>query len=510
MKKITIITILFFTLFSCNDILQEKSFSSLTVDSFFNNQLEANQSVVGVYALLTSSSYYKRGLLNIVGFTSDDSYNPGAAFTPFDDGTLEPTNSLVSDLWQVIFNLNGKANFTVFALTETDKLTDEEKQLMLSRVRFIRALNMYNAVRLWGDIPLVMEYSLSEENLYPARSPKSEVYAFIEEDLKYCIQYLPETEKEYGFPTKGTALGLLGKVYMSEEKWNEAKIAIDQLIGLGKYSLLSNYMDLFDIKNENNSEEIFSIQFKKDNAESAEISLGSLLPFWFLPAFNNLGLAGNPDHPKGQMRVEHATYDRYTNGDYKNDNRNKIFITSYGHSQTGNIVRRYPENKAANAQGPACIKYQDPTNDNDRNYDNNLYILRYADILLMKAEVENELNGPTAEAYSAFNQVRLRSNVTGLTAGLSKEAFRDAISDERGLEFYGEFQRWFDQTRMKRSGDSYYKYLKEKVVAERKFTNAAEGRWALAYYAKLELMPIPISEIAINPNINVVNQNPGY
>ncbi|WP_346238382.1 RagB/SusD family nutrient uptake outer membrane protein [Niabella insulamsoli] len=508
LKKIFIFILVFSSL-SCKKILEEKAFSSLTVSSFFNNYKEANQAVIGVYSQLPTPSYYKRNFTNVIGFLSDDAYNPGAAFTAFDDGTLEPTNNLVDGLWNSIFSLNGKAIFTISALENAEVLEAADKQLMLARVRFVRALNLYNAVRLWGDIPLVKEYSVQEENLYPARTPKSEVYAFIEEDLKYAMDILPADEDEYGFPTKGAAMSLLAKIYLSQEKWAEANTTLDQVIGMNKYALLDNYMDVFDVKNENNAEDIFSIQFKKDQQEAAENSAGSLLPFWFLPAFNGLGLAGNPDHPKGQMRVEHATYDRYTTGDYTTDERNEIFITSYPNSNNGNVVRRYPENKAAAAQGPACIKYQDPTNDQDRNYDNNLYILRYADVLLMKAEAENEVKGPNSTAYNAFNLVRQRSNAKPLATGLSKDAFRDAVSMERGLEFYGEFQSWFDQTRMKRSGDSYYKYYKTKVQSEGKFTHPSEARWAV-YYPKLELMPIPSSELAINPNITVANQNPGY
>ncbi|MFV0346686.1 MAG: RagB/SusD family nutrient uptake outer membrane protein [Bacteroidales bacterium] len=510
MKKIIAFIALIVTLASCSDLLEEKSFSSLTVESFFNNYDEANQTVIGAYSLLTATQYYKRGLLNIVGFTSDDSYHNGALFTVFDDGDLDSNNSLVENLWDVIFNLNGRTNFTVFAMEQTDKLSEEEKTLLLGRVRFLRALNLYNAVRLWGDIPLIKEYSASDENTYPARSPKADVYAFIEEDLMYCVSTLPVIETEYGFPTKGAAFGLLGKVYMSQEKWTDANSAIDSVIGLGMYDILDNYMDVFDVNNENNVEELFSIQFKNDDAYAGENSLGSLLPFWFIPKLADLGMVGDPNQTAGQMRVEHATYDRYSTGDYTNDGRNQIFITSYPNLNTGKTIKRYPENTTAAAQGPACGKYQDPTNSNERNYNNNLYILRYADILLMKAEVENELHGATGIAYEYFNKVRLRSNTIELTPGLSKEGFRDAIADERGLEFFGEFQRWFDQTRMKRNGESYYKYTKEKVVSEGKFTHPAQARWALAYYPKYELMPIPGKEIANNPNINIDNQNPNY
>ncbi|MFV0378218.1 MAG: RagB/SusD family nutrient uptake outer membrane protein [Mangrovibacterium sp.] len=512
MYKKFILYLLLVSLVSCNDLLEEKSYSSLTVDSFYNNATEGNQAVVGIYSMLTIPNYYKRALTHITGFTSDESYHPGAAFAPFDNNDLVPTNSVVTDLWNAIFNLHGRANFAVKAIENSEGISDDDKPLMLARIRFVRALNLYNAVRFWGDIPLVKEYSVDEDTWYPARTPKAEVYAYIEEDLKYCAEILPVTETNYGYPTQGAALGLLGKVYMSEEKWDDAKTVIDEVIALKVYALLDTYDEVFDIAKENNKEEIFAIQFKKDDAVAAENSLGSLLPFWYLPAFNTLGYTANPDHPKGQMRVEHATYDRYTTGDYKSDNRNLIFITQYvnSNSATGALVKRYPLNKAVAAQGPAVSKYKDPTNNNDRNYDNNLYILRYADILLMKAEVENEINdGPTDAAYAAFNEVRTRSNAVSLATGLSQDEFRDAVSSERGIELYGESQRWFDQTRMKRSnGDSYYKYWKNAVNIAA-YTKFNESQWTV-YYSKMELMPIPTSEMAINPNITVADQNPGY
>ncbi|WP_443938506.1 RagB/SusD family nutrient uptake outer membrane protein [Pedobacter sp. MW01-1-1] len=508
LKKISFL-LLSVVVLSCSKTLEEKPYSSLTVDSFFNNYNEANQAVIGVYSLLPNTNYYKRAFTNVIGFTSDDSYHTGAAFTAFDNGSLEPTNALVASLWNTVFSLHGKANFTVAALNNTEKLSANDKNTMLARVRFARALNLYNAVRIWGDIPLVKEYSVSEENMYPARAPKAQVYAFIEEDLKFAASILPQTVTEYGFPTKGAALGLLGKVYLSEEKWADANTTLDQVIGLKIYSLLPVYTDVFDITKENNAEELFSIQFKKDLQESAENSGGSLLPFWFLPVNSTLGYTADGSQTPGQMRVEHATYDRFTTGDYAGTDSRKLFITSYTLSTTGALSRRYPLITTVAALGPAYSKYRDPSNNLERNYDNNLYILRYADILLMKAEAENELNGPTTAAYAAFNLVRSRSNTKALATGLTKDTFRDAVSRERGIEFFGEFQSWFDQTRMKRNGISYYRYYKELIVSTGKFKNGTEVNYA-AYYPKLELMPIPASEIAINKNITAANQNPGY
>ncbi|MFV0606902.1 MAG: RagB/SusD family nutrient uptake outer membrane protein [Niabella sp.] len=500
-----------FTTFSCKKLLEEQPYSSLTVAFFFNNYTEANQAVIGAYSLLSGVDYYKRSFTNITGFTSDDSYHKGAAFTPFDDGSLEPTNPLVTSLWNTIFSLNGKINFTIQALENAPSLTNAEKTKLIGRLQFLRSLNLFNAVRLWGDVPMVTEYVVSDENLYPARTPKAQVYAFIEDQLYKAATTLPVTETEYGFPTKGAAQSLLAKVFLTEEKWTNANNLLDTVIASNTYSLLPNYMDVFDITKENNAEEIFSIQFKKDESEAGESSLGSLLPFWFLPVNNNLGYTADGSQTPGQMRTEHASYDRYTAGDYASDGRKNIFITTYPLT-SGTTFRRYPDNPAKGAQGPAVSKYRDPSNNFERNYDNNLYILRYADVLLMKAEAENEVNGPTIAAFNAFNQVRLRSNTVPLSAAtiLTKDAFRDAVSNERGLEFFGEFQRYFDQIRMKKpGGDSYYKFLKEKVKADGKFATFVDVNY-LDYYPKYELMPIPASEIAINPNITASNQNPGY
>ncbi|ALJ04458.1 hypothetical protein APS56_04575 [Pseudalgibacter alginicilyticus] len=510
MKKIGILCVLL-VVFSCNEsILEEQSFDTLTEDSFFNNYEEANASLIGVYDLLSEVNYYKRAFLMITGYAGDEGYHNADLFSRYEDGTLLPTDGYVTGLWNSIFYMHGKANFTIFALSNTPNLSSDEKKIFLGRLRFIRALNLFNAVRLWGDIPLVKEYLVTEENSYPSRTPKSEVYAYIEEDLEYAIENLNILEPQYGFPTKGAAYGLLGKVYMAQDKWPEAKVAVDEVIKLGVYDLLPNYLDVFDVNNENNIEEIFSIQFSQDATIAGEQSKGSLLAYFYLPAFNTLGYAGDPDHPKGQMRVEHATYDRYTTGDYTVDKRNELFITNYVNSNTGATVTRYPENTSAASQGPAYSKYRDPNNSNDRNYDNNLIILRYADILLMKAEIENELNGPTDVAYDAFDEVRGRSNSTLITRNLNKDTFRDAISNERGIELFGEFQRYFDVLRMKKNGESYYKYYRELLVSEGKFTHAAQNRWALGYYPKYELMPIPSDEMALNPNINIADQNPGY
>jgi starch-binding outer membrane protein, SusD/RagB family len=179
---------------------------------------------------------------------------------------------------------------------------------------------------------------------------------------------------------------------------------------------------------------------------------------------------------------------------------------------------------------PYLFKYVDGKALDSRNAENDMPIMRLSEVFLIKAEAENELNGPTAIAYAEFNKLRARArNANGvqrttpanLTAGLTKDEFRQKIVDERALEFVGEGLRWFDLVRMKGpNGKTLYEYqfgtfLPTLRAGLPTFTTAT-NTWAggrtdntsiVPYNAKLLLWPIPFNELSANPNIT---QNPGY
>jgi hypothetical protein len=126
----------------------------------------------------------------------------------------------------------------------------------------------------------------------------------------------------------------------------------------------------------------------------------------------------------------------------------------------------------------------------------NVAIIRYADLLLIHAEAENELNGPTSKAYGSINKVRRRAGLNDLTAGLTKDQFRDSVYLDRRLEFVFEYQRWFDLVRQKNAAGESIFVSTLKAAGK---PNAAD---------KHRLHPLPQQEYDLNPLLRP--QNPGY
>ena len=189
-------------------------------------------------------------------------------------------------------------------------------------------------------------------------------------------------------------------------------------------------------------------------------------------------------------------------------------------------------------------KYTDPAGLDSRNSENNLNIIRLAEVYLIKAEALNELNR-TTEALVPFNIVRDRAQkadgttvrpvpvqhtITTLTNMVGSEPtlknkFREVIFHERGLELIGECSRWFDLVRMKRSdGRTYYEYMLDPQNGYVKDHNLVAGVNELAspgncndyvpsnllYFSKYKLFPISQEEFLNNSALSAADQNPGY
>ncbi|MBA2760954.1 MAG: RagB/SusD family nutrient uptake outer membrane protein, partial [Segetibacter sp.] len=240
--------------------------------------------------------------------------------------------------------------------------------------------------------------------------------------------------------------------------------------------------------------------------------------------------------------------DYYRSGDYANitgatpviDYRNERAFMQRGFNSTQNkYYAVYPNIPATTAEGtintPLIAKYIDPSGKDERNNGNDLYIIRLAEVYLIKAEAENELNGPTAIAQAAFNMVRARARQAAgiarpvpadVATNLTKDQFRMKIFDERGLELIAEGQRWFDLVRMRSPlspVQTMYEYQVRVVLptkpqvlptyntTTKKYSNA-NAVYAPAItpttFPKFLLFPVPSTEILQNPNFGP--QNPGW
>jgi starch-binding outer membrane protein, SusD/RagB family len=295
---------------------------------------------------------------------------------------------------------------------------------------------------------------------------------------------------------------------------------------------------------------IFGIQLARDGLTNGAASKGSELPFYLQPNTRN-GICGNLPVGKGggTIRVHPWFYDLYATGDYAKsgvvDYRTDFsFLTRWNGSTnaTPSLARRYVtypviEPDAADLvreQQPYVDKYKDPGGKDSRNHENDFYIIRLAEVFLIKAEALNEL-GRTSEASEPFNKLRQRARLANGTAravpidlapGLSKADFRLAIYNERGLELLAEGQRWFDGTRMRYLNtdksmlqwryDTFYPSLASTVkvlpswnVSGRFWTaGRAQPINIITWNDRYKLFPIPSNELDANPNFGV--QNPGW
>jgi hypothetical protein len=313
------------------------------------------------------------------------------------------------------------------------------------------------------------------------------VYAQIIEDLKFAEQNLPEGYSAgdgLGRAAKGAASGLLAKVYLTLGQWQNCVDQCNAVINSGKYGLYEDFAEAFRIPNENGKETLFSVGFGTAN---------NSISFWEDGQFNvrllpkQLSGAIPGVNAQGWQVATQNLYDSYD----PQDRRRAVTLLTTIQNVDGSTTTVEPH----------IQKYWDKVNEPAAgNTSHDFPYLRYADILLMKAEALNELNnGPTADAYAAVNQIRKRARFNGTTElailpdlqGLSYDTFKDALLLERRHEFVGEGHRWFDLVRFKK--------------LETLVPIAKPGVQPQPYHY---LFPIPQGEIDLNPNL--LPQNQGY
>ncbi|GAB3911917.1 RagB/SusD family nutrient uptake outer membrane protein [Larkinella knui] len=521
MKRInyTVIAFLAVTTLSCSEFLKESPEAFLSEEQYYKTQADAINAVNAVYFFLNSGGTSVQTPYNTLFNTgmnmAGDDEDPGPGATNPDVRSMSvlahsSTNLRVYEIWQQHYAAIKKANVVLEKVPaiEFDAIL---KNRLLGEAKFLRALYYFNLVRLYGDVPLITEYQkfISASDYAVAKSPSTKVYEQIEKDLTEAAAVLPASYSapDAGRATQGAARALLAKVYLTKaslplnitshyadaiKKAEEVLSSADGGTGTYGYNLFANYADVFLPASKNGVEHIFSAQFKSNslnqgNNESPRTILSSIP-----------GLSGNYAH---MVRFYTEGTDKFFSI-YKlykpNDKRKRVtFVTSFTSPTNG---RKYalPFANAAvpNDSTPFFNKWWDPNSTAVTSESAaNVPILRYAELLLIHAEAENEANGPTAKAYKSLNRVRNRAGLANLTPGLTRDQFRDSLYLDRRLEVVFEYQRWFDLIRQKdAAGNSTFVRNLHKVGK----TNATE---------KNRLYPIPQSELDNNP---LLTQNPGW
>lgn len=519
----------------------------------------------GIYARLNNRNGFKFLGMLILFLNADDIYSTaGSEYGPYADRSYTGNNT--AGFFNMMYYVISDAN-TLISLLDQSDLDPQVKSRGYGEAYFIRAFAYYYLVRLFGGVPLHTKATNINSDFYLPRSTVDSVYGQIFKDFKQASSLLPPASaipgEELGRASKGAAQALLSEAYLTygdhlslqggdgRTYFQQAKLYADSVINSGEYHLLSNFADVFNVKQEAAAyqEVIFGVRFQTDPTQSGQPAAGSEFALR-CNAPNQWNTSGNAPHGQGggQFRAMPWFADYYRTGDYGDtdlitgevtlDYRNQVSLSTGGYKD-GQFYVTYP-NLPAQGEGTIasalCGKYVDPNGKDGRNNGNDFYIIRLAEVYLIKAEAENELNGPTQEAMDAINQVRARirkadgvsrtvpADIT-VADGLSKDEFRMKVFDERGIELFGEGQRWFDLVRMRSplsSTQTMYEYqfmhvlpsYPTKMPAYKEATQSWSTHSAVYKPAlnvsvpKFLLFPVPTDELQKNPNFG--EQNPGW
>lgn len=509
---------------SCKDFLAEDPKSFISEEQYYKTPADALAAVNATYFFYNAGgpngsgqSAYNSLLQVGMEFATDEQY-PGPGATNADVRSLSvhnhsSTNRTFYENWQQHYAGVKRANVAIAKIPGIDFGTNTAlRDRYIGEAKFNRAFIYFNLVRLWGDVPLITEYKtyVKAQDYYIAKSTTKEIYAQIEKDLTEAAAVLPGsyTSGDLGRATAGAAKALLAKVYLTKasfplqitanyqdavNKAEEVLSAADGGTGTYGYNLRTDYSHVFLPKYKNNEEHIFSAQYTTNSQGQGRNDFPRTLPK-FPSSFGVVGTYSD------QLNF-------YTKGDDKSfnvyklykvtDKRRKVtFATKFVNPKTGAKFSTPLKNPAYPGDS---IPYINKTFDPDAfvavpgEAATNVTLLRYAELLLIHAEAENEANGPTAKAYKSLNRVRSRAGLADLTAGLTQDQFRDSLYLDRELELVYEYQRWFDLIRQRDAAGN--PVFVQKLHDAGKVNAVDRNRW----------FPIPQIELDNNP---LLEQNP--
>ena len=488
--KIALYALLTLTMVNCSDDFLDKTQpDTINTGNYPKTGEELITLVNGAYQPLQRPKLYNMRMWtsdifagnSIVGAGGGDD---GLETTQLSNFVTSTDNQGVLDLWRGPWPGILSSNI-IIKTAPTLNIDDTLRNRSLGEAYFLRAHYYFILVRFFGDVPLVTEPQDVNGDLYPARAPKTEIYKLIISDLEKAIQFLP-TKQQYGDSdkgraSKGAAIGALAKVYLTLGQWQKVVDLTTQLEGMG-YALNTDYSDNFNINKENSVESLFEVQYASDGGYdfwSNENQASWTSTFMGPRGANFVGGGWGWNQPTQEFVNSYETGDKRKEKTifYEGcpDYDGKEYKANY--SLTGYNVKKFLVPLSAFPS-----------------YDNsplNFPIMRYSEVLLMKAEALNEL-GQTSLAIVPLNLVRGRAGLTAVTSGLSQTAFRDKVLHERRMELAFEGQRWFDLIRV---NDGQYGLNFLHSIGK---TNAS---------TKHLLLPIPQIERDRNPNLT---QNPGY
>ena len=483
MRKIQYIFIVLLSVVavSCHGDLNVEQKSEFTSASMWKSETDAVSAVNGVYsqlrvALATSLPVYGdyRTSLYGGGMMSNKDYDKMSANVITKD--MEGTD------WNSIYTTINSCNLILKYTPNITFNSEKTKNDVLANAYFARAYCYFLIARVWGDAPVLTNgfESDKQEDLYPVRESAANVYALVESDIKNALS-LATTSMTSKKKASYASVNMLAADYYlwkakrlggGNEALTSAKAAVDNVLGAAGYGLEDSFANIFGVENEGSKEIIFSINYERDEYTGGYPSM-YLAPEQYV---ENKELVNNPVPIGSHQQYVSITdeYEAFLSSDPA-DSRKDV---SFGVCQDGSTRWRW------------INKYKGEWISETRYFSSDIIMYRFAEAILMKAEIENALgNSPAAQVELLKIEKRAYGTQTRYVGAMSKDAIDNAIIDETLKEFVGEAKSWWTIVRFGQA-----------------FTRIAslQGR---ENEKNILLWPVSSSCINTNPNIE---QTEGY
>lgn len=466
----------------CSEDFVNKEFTNgIVEENFYKSAKDAEQALTGVYDPLSRKGVYRESAVVLGECTSDnideqtgDNGDYGFHYKALSDYRWLPDNPFISSRWYDCYAGIFRAN-AFLEKVPAIKMNETLKKQYLAEASFLRAVYYWNLVITYGDVPLTTTVLTPVEYRELARIGQDKIYAQIEADLTKAIPDLSVNNSvPIGRVTRGTALGFLGRMYLYQRKWAQAAETSQQVIALGKYKLVDDYMSQFNGKGENGPESLMEFQavgfapsyFSAASKNGMAVMWSPVIGWsnWFTPSKEMAKVYPEGDQRRKSILVVGATPADMidVNGKGQQPFPSAPMRPTYFNNSS---VRKFlPEGRDMNSAN---------------NFDVNQPIIRYGEVLLNLAEALNEA-GQSSAALAPLNQVRSRAGVAPIT-DTNQASLRSIIRRERRLELAFEGHRFFDLARWG---------ILEETLKSKGFVKGRN-----------EYFPVPIGELSLMPNL---------
>lgn len=504
MKKYIYIIILVFLASCSEDYLERGSLTQLAESNFWQNEKDAQLGVNGIYDVLQDRVLFGGNLNGTAGIPqhdgfADNSFNNYKYEGPgnFVEARADSAHPYFNSFWTALYRGIARANVAIekIGTIPDNSITPESRASLTAQARFLRALFYFNLAVYFEEAPLIDQFQTLEESYVP-KNTYEELKAFIIADLKSAAEILPVSypASQFGYATKGAALGLLARFELYNKNYGEVIRLTSEIMGLG-YGLHADYGQLFTEAGEQSKEIIFSVRFIQDQSNNGETFSATFLG---IPKVNmqpmpnlvdsylcidGLPISSSPLYNPNQKKANRdprLPASVYFQGD--------VFLIHLDRKFQGNTATKFGQKKyirdnvSDTGIGPEQPGGQD------------FYVIRYADVLLMRAEALAE-SGQLSEVYPLLDQIRDRVDMPSVTdvngTSLSQAELLALVKLERRSELAFEGLRFFD---VKRWGETEAAYQRAKSDPVGPYNPVYRGRQS-------EVFAIPQAEIDANEQL---------